>query len=142
MDIRYCIGCWGCWIKTPGECSNAVDDSRTVCREYINSDLAVFASPVVMGFTSAVLKRAHDRLIPLLQPYMEAYHGEAHHVSRYASYPDVGLLLAAGPDTDAEDIRIITEIYRRDAINFKAPFRFSRLTNDRVEEVAREINRL
>jgi len=142
MDIRYCIGCFGCWIKTPGECSNAADDSPRVCREYINADLVIFASPVIMGFTSAVLKRAHDRILPLLLPYMEAYHWEAHHVPRYERYPDTGLLLEAGPDTDAQDIQIITEIYQRDALNFKASFRFTRLTSDPVEEVAREINRL
>ena len=142
MAIRYCIGCFGCWVKTPGECSNAADDSRRVRREYINTDFALFASPVIMGFTSALLKRAHDKLLPLLLPYFEAHHWEAHHASRYARYPGVGLLLEAGPDTDAEDTQIITEIYRRDAINFKAPFRFCRLTSEPVEEVAREINRL
>ncbi len=19
-DLKYCRGCWGCWVKTPGEC--------------------------------------------------------------------------------------------------------------------------
>ncbi len=69
MDIRYCIGCFGCWVKTPGECSNAADDTHTIRREFINSNLVLFASPIIMGFTSALLKRAHERLLPLLLPY-------------------------------------------------------------------------
>ena len=83
MDIRYCIGCFGCWVKTPGECSNAADDTRVVCREFINSGLVIFASPVIMGFTSALLKKAHDRLLPLLTPYVRLFEGESHHVARY-----------------------------------------------------------
>ena len=38
MDIRYCIGCFGCWLKTPGKCIVA-DGSRDVCREFVSSAL-------------------------------------------------------------------------------------------------------
>ncbi|MEE9611704.1 MAG: NAD(P)H-dependent oxidoreductase [Desulfatiglandales bacterium] len=133
MDIRYCIGCW---VKTPGECSNAADDTRVVRREYINSGLVIFASPVIMGFTSALLKKAHDRLIPLLTPYTRLFNGESHHVARYDKYPLIGLLLQPDGNTDAEDMEIISEIYRRDAINFKASFIFAQTTGNPVEEVA------
>ncbi len=142
MDIRYCIGCFGCWVKTPGECSNAADDSRTVRREYINSDLAVFASPVIMGFTSAVLKRAHDRMIGLLLPYGRLYGGETHHDPRYDKYPLMALLLQPEADGDDEDLEIITDIYRRDAINFKSSLVFSKLVTEPVEEVVDAIDRL
>ena len=136
MDISYCIGCFGCWVKTPGECSNAADDTRLVRREYINSDFIIFASPVIMGFTSALLKKAHDKLIPLLTPYIRLYEGETHHIARYDKYPLIGLLLQVDEDTDEEDIRIISDIYRRDAINFKAPFIFTKTIDEPVEEVA------
>lgn len=99
MDVRHCIGCFGCWVKTPGDCSNAADDSRTVRREYINSDLVLFASPVIMGFTSALLKRTQDRLIPLLMPYIRLYDGESHHVARYDCYPLMALLLSSPRQT-------------------------------------------
>ena len=140
MDIRYCIGCFGCWIKTPGECSNAADGTRDVRRGYINSDFVLFASPIIMGFTSALLKKAHDKLLPLLLPYLEADQWEAHHVARYDKYPLVGLLLEKGKDTDEEDIEIIADIYMRDAINFKTSFCFTKLTTDPVEEVVNGIN--
>jgi len=140
MDMRYCIGCFGCWVKTPGECSNAADDTRTVRREFINSDLVLFASPIKMGFTSALLKKAHDKLLPLLMPYMEEYHFEAHHVSRYDKYPLMALLLERQDNSDDEDIHIISEIYRRDALNFKTTFSFTKLTSDPVKEVVDAIN--
>ena len=67
MDIRGCKGCWGCWVKTPGQCSHG-DESELVCRGVIGSDMTLFASPITMGFTSALLKRATDKLIPLVTP--------------------------------------------------------------------------
>jgi multimeric flavodoxin WrbA len=141
IDVRYCIGCFGCWIKTPGECIVA-DGSGDICREYIKSDLVLFASPVIMGFTSALLKKAHEKFLPLIHPYIEFVQGEVHHIARYHKYPLMALLLERGKDTDEEDIEIISDIYRRDAINFKTSFSFTRLTGDPVEEVANEINRI
>lgn len=140
MDIRYCIGCFGCWVKMPGECSNAADDTRDIRREYINSDFVLFASPIIMGFTSALLKKAHDRLIPLLTPYIRFFDGESHHVARYDRYPKIGLLLQPEADTDEEDLAIISDIYRRDAINFKTTFTFTKLTTEPVEEAVNAID--
>lgn len=141
MGIRYCIGCFYCWVKTPGECIVA-DGSHDVCREYINSDFVLFASPVIMGFTSTLLKKAHDKLIPLLLPYAEFVQNEAHHLPRYEKYPLIGLLLEKGKDTDEKDIEIISAIYRREAISLKTSFCFTRLTDEPVGEVANEINRI
>jgi hypothetical protein len=141
MDIKYCTGCFGCWVKTPGECV-VPDDMRDVRREYIHSDLVLFASPVIMGFTSALLKKAHDRFLPLIHPYFELVRNEMWHLARYDKYPLWGLLLEKGKDTDEEDIKIISDIYRQEAINLKSSFCFARLTDDSVEEVANEINRI
>lgn len=141
MAIKYCTGCFGCWVKTPGECV-IKDDSATIRHEFINSDFVLFASPVIMGFISAVLKKTQDKLIPLLLPYFEMFQGEVHHQRRYDKYPRIGLLLEKDTSTDEEDIEIISDIYRRTAINFKSSFCFSKLTCDPVEEVANEINHI
>ena len=137
MDIRSCTGCLDCWTKTPGLCK-VDDDSHDVCRAYINSDLVLFASPIIMGFTSALLKNANDKLVPLLPYHIEFVDGEMHHAARYDRYPRTALLLEKEADTDDEDIEIISGIYARDAINLKSSLAFVRLTSDPVEEVARE----
>jgi len=67
MDIHYCIGCFGCWVKTPGECRSA-DESQVVCRAVISSDFTLWASPLHMGFPSASLKKVMDKSIPLIHP--------------------------------------------------------------------------
>lgn len=64
LNLKGCSGCWGCWVKTPGECVKR-DDSATVCRAAITADLLLLASPLTMGFTTALLKRAADQMIPL-----------------------------------------------------------------------------
>ncbi|MFC1865579.1 hypothetical protein ACFLYB_02555 [Chloroflexota bacterium] len=110
-----------------------------VRREYINSDMVIFTSPVIMGFTSALLKKAHDRILPLLTPYIRLFEGETHHIARYDKYPLIGLLLQSDGNTDAEDIAIISEIYRRDAINFKSSVVFTKTTSSPIEEVANAI---
>lgn len=141
MDISYCIGCFGCWVKNPGECSIA-DDTIEIRRHIIISHLLIYASPVIMGFTSALLKKVQDKLIPLLLPYIGLYQGEQHHHPRYDSYPLMGLLLQPEAGTDDEDMRIITDIYHRIAINFHSNVVFSHVITDPVEEAVDEINRL
>jgi multimeric flavodoxin WrbA len=137
MAIGQCSGCFGCWVKTPGECV-IHDDAAAVCRALINADWAVFASPVTMGFTSALLKRAMDRLIPLIHPYGAVDRGEAHHLARYDRYPKVGLLLEPG-DARVEDLAIIRDMFSRTALNMKSRLCFARTTADPVEEVTRAI---
>lgn len=141
MKINYCVGCWNCWVKTPGECSSN-DQSLEVCRTVINSDLTLWASPITMGFPSALLKKVTDKLIPLVHPYIVVDQGEAHHLARYDHYPQFGLLLERNPDTDQEDIEIITEIFSRTALNMKSKLAFTKLVYAPLSEVTHAINSL
>lgn len=138
LDLKGCSGCFGCWVKTPGECVKR-DDSARVCRAAIGSDLLLMASPMTMGFTSALLKRATDQMIPLIHPYFVIEGGEVHHLARYAAYPEFGLLMGAGSDTDAEDIEITTAIWKRTARNLKSRLAFTAVSNRSAEEVADEL---
>jgi multimeric flavodoxin WrbA len=40
LTLRYCIGCWGCWVKTPGMCTHH-DDSPEIDRAVINADFVL-----------------------------------------------------------------------------------------------------
>ncbi|MCB2219543.1 MAG: NAD(P)H-dependent oxidoreductase [Bacteroidetes bacterium] len=137
-DIHSCTGCWGCWVKTPGECV-IPDDSIEIRNEIIHSDLLVFASPLIMGFTSALLKIMQDKLIPLVHPYIELVNNECHHIKRYKEYPKLALIYSPEPDTDTEDIQIVTHIYQRLAINFKSELVFSQSIETSAEKLVHEI---
>jgi hypothetical protein len=138
MNLHYCTGCWRCWWKTPGKCT-INDDAEPIFRSIINSDFLLFASPLMAGFTSSTLKKITDRLVGLLHPYIELRNGEYHHIKRYEKYPDFGLLLQKEPVTDEEDIRIVSDIYDRFAINFHSRKRFIRfIEENQTEEIVYE----
>ncbi len=141
MDIRQCIGCLNCFTKTPGICVHQ-DDMVAVYKTIVRADLMVFASPLSMGFVSSTLKRATDRIIPLILPYLEISQGEFRHPLRYARSARLGLLLEPEEDTDAEDIAIVTDMHKRLARNFHSELKFTRITKDPVAEVAYEINHI
>jgi multimeric flavodoxin WrbA len=140
LPLRYCIGCWGCWVKTPGECISR-DASLEMDRAVINADFVLWAAPLKMGFPSELLKRACDKHLPLIHPYMEVAYGEAHHLKRYARYPRLGLLVEKEADSDERDLQIVTEVHARTAVNFKTRLEFSLTTDSPVKEVARRIVR-
>lgn len=138
MDISQCLGCWGCWVKTPGECVMK-DDGARVCRSVIGSDLTVWAAPMVLGFPTALLKRTVDRLIPLIHPYTAVVQGEVHHRARYQRYPTYALLTQRGDGDTDEDLDIVAAVFSRTALNFKSKLALVRETSTPVEEVAHAI---
>ena len=133
MNLKYCTGCWSCWWRTPGLCA-INDDGEEIFRSVINSDFVIFASPLKAGFTSSELKKITDRLVSLLHPYIKVKDGEFHHRKRYESYPDFGVIVLPEEDTDDEDLRIVSDIYDRLALNFHATKKYLRLAEkSRIE---------
>ncbi len=132
--IAPCTGCFKCWTKTPGECIIA-DDAREIAEKYINSDMIILASPLVLGYFSALMKNTIDRSIPLMHPHLEEVDEEIHHKKRYESYPGIGILLQKEPDTDDEDMEIAHDLFRRMCINMRTDLHFVMTMDQPVEEV-------
>ena len=127
MKIHRCVGCFGCWVKTPGRC-HIRDEMEQVLDAAISCELLVYASPLNMGMTSALLKRICDRMIPLLLPYIRLVDGAQRHAKRYESYPRLALLMEPEPDTDEEDLGIIRNIYTQMAADFRSELVFTGTT--------------
>ena len=115
------------------------DASLEMDQAVINADFVLWAAPLKMGFPSELLKRANDKHLPLIHPYMVVDHGEAHHLKRYARYPRLGLLLEKESATDERDLQTVTDIYCRTALNFKTRLEFSLTSETPVEEVVQRI---
>ncbi|MFW9933280.1 MAG: flavodoxin family protein [Candidatus Thorarchaeota archaeon] len=94
--ISYCRGCFGCWVKTPGECV-IDDDARNICAKIINSDIVIYLTPIVFGAYSPTLKVLLDRSIPLIHPFFKKIQGEYHHQKRYNKYPSIFTSLCGIP---------------------------------------------
>jgi len=139
-NIHHCTGCFGCWVKTPGECVFD-DDAREIDREIISADFVLWASPLVMGFPSYFLKKSMDRMIPLIHPYFEIVNGEAHHRARYKKYPLFGLLLQPGENDDEGTIQLIKQLFARTALNIKSRLCLAETTAMPVEELAKRIEK-
>ena len=119
LEIAPCIGCFGCWIKTPGEC--VIDDAgRDVARHIVGSDVVVYLTPIQFGGYSYELKKALDRSIPIISPFFRKVKGEVHHKKRYARYPNVAALGWSKRLTEHED-DIFENLVQRNAINMHAP---------------------
>ncbi|MFO7460144.1 MAG: NAD(P)H-dependent oxidoreductase, partial [Desulfatiglandales bacterium] len=119
IKIAHCIGCFGCWVKTPGECIHK-DAGRQIAKEIINSHTVVLLSPVVFGGYSAALKHMVDRFIPLIHPNLMMRYGEIHHRPRYTAYPRmVGIGLQQ--EHDDKSAQVFKTLVGRNAINFHCP---------------------
>jgi len=116
MQIAACLGCFGCWVKTPGTCV-INDDGRETTRKAIQSDLMVWLTPVTFGGYSSDLKKALDRIIPILLPYFESYHGQIHHKMRYKKYPKLLVIGVQEPGVDYAET--FTALAERNRLNLR-----------------------
>lgn len=81
-SIHNCIGCFGCWIKTPGVC--VLKDGYQYMGELLSkcSELLII-SKCIYGSYSPFVRNILDRSIPYLLPYFALKKGETHHKPRY-----------------------------------------------------------
>lgn len=80
--IRHCIGCFGCWIKTPGKC--VLDDGYNNIGELLSKSAEVtIISRCFYGCYSPFVKNVLDRSIPWLLPFFKIRNNETHHKRRY-----------------------------------------------------------
>ena len=79
----------------------------------------VWLTPVTFGGYSSELKKALDRIIPVLMPYFQTYHGQIHHTMRYKKYPK---LLVIGVQNAGIDYKeTFMALAERNMLNFQPP---------------------
>lgn len=107
--LHPCMGCFGCWIKKPGECV-IKDEMSELDRCYMNSDVVVFLSPVVFGQFSANIKNAIDRTLPNMLPFFyRRPDGSTMHPPRYEKYPAL-FIIGYGEGLDHEEVQLFRDI--------------------------------
>ena len=72
-----CVGCFGCWIKTPGEC--------------VLKDFTIITQSRYGEF-SCFIKNILDRSISTVHPYFVKRQGEIHHKLRYQNHPGLQVI--------------------------------------------------
>ena len=118
-DIKPCLGCFKCWVETPGIC--VIDDyGRETAKKMIQSDYMIYLTPICFGGYSAELKKSLDRALPLLSPFFRIYHEEIHHEQRYDKYPNM-IVYGILDEPNKEQEEIFTELVKRNSLNNFAP---------------------
>ena len=114
LKITNCVGCFGCWIKTPGKC--VIRDDATKVYPYIaKSDTLLYVSHVKYGCYDTVMKTMLERAIPIQKAFIRIHNGETHHVQR-AVAPKKATIIAYGSLSKEEKV-IFKELVSRNAHN-------------------------
>ncbi|MDP3181441.1 MAG: flavodoxin family protein [Desulfobaccales bacterium] len=122
--VRNCLGCFACWLKTPGRCIQQDDMTGELFDRLLEADLVVLATPLYYYNMNARLKTFIERTLPMSQPFFEKQGDRTDHPSRFGKVPQVVALSVCGfPEQDNFKAlslnmrmifgsRLVAEIYR------------------------------
>jgi multimeric flavodoxin WrbA len=96
LEVNPCLGCFACWVKTPGICVQK-DDMQGLLRKRQTADALILATPVYVDGMTSTMKAVLDRSIPLVQPFFEIRDDHCRHPPLQDQKPvDVVLVSVSG----------------------------------------------
>lgn len=119
VNLQHCIGCFGCWVKTPGQC--VIKDEYADMGKLLSGckDLVLVSRCTYGGF-SPYVKNVLDRSIcPYVSPYFVKRNNEFHHKRRYDNIINISAYFYEMDITEKEKataLRLVAAI----ALNFDA----------------------
>ena len=114
--VLSCIGCFGCWTKTPGRC--LIKDRAYEFPELMASHKElVIVCRIVFGGVSPEVKAVLDRSIGYMLPFFRIIEGEMHHVQRYERGPDLKYIFY-GEEILQQEKKIAEKLIKANALNF------------------------
>ncbi len=115
-DIKSCIGCFGCWVKTPAEC--VINDSYKNMGELLSKlDEIIIISKCVYGGLSPFIKNVFDRAISYIHPYFVIRNNELHHKRRYKNIINLTVWFY-GEDITSKEKETANSLMKANAVNF------------------------
>ena len=114
-EIKKCIGCFGCWVKTPGQCV-IKDDYQRMGELLAQTEELILLSECSFGGFSSFVKNVMDRSISYILPFFEMRNGEMHHKSRYTNTLKIKAVFY-GEDITEEEKETARELVKANAIN-------------------------
>lgn len=133
--VKPCMGCFGCWIKTPGRCV-VNDRCRDIPLYIAKCDEMILISPVLFGGYSESIKAVIDRSIPYILPYFRIVDGEMHHKMRYKHAFKLKVYFYG--ECDSEERQIAESLVCANSVNFGAK-NYEVKFFDGIEELRGEI---
>lgn len=113
--IHHCIGCFGCWIKTP--CTCVIHDQYEDMGEYLSKcDEVIIISECFYGGFSPFVKNVLDRSISYIHPYFVIRNKEMHHRRRYSNHIDLKVWFY-GENITEQEKQTAEKLIQANAIN-------------------------
>ena len=114
---QYCIGCFGCWLKTPGTCVMK-DGFQDMGKKLSEVEELQIISKVTFGSYSSAVKNVLDRSISYVLPFFEIRNGEMHHGERY--HNDLKISAVFYGDITESEKETSRNLVKANAINLNA----------------------
>lgn len=114
LNISNCVGCFGCWTKTPGRCVIR-DDAAHVYPLIAASDKVLYVSRIKYGGYDTIMKTMLERAIPVQQAFLRIVQGETHHVQRAVTSKQA--VIVAYGETSEEEQALFRRLVERNARN-------------------------
>lgn len=120
--IHNCIGCFGCWVKTPGAC--VIRDNYGDLGALLGKcdDELIIISRCFYGGYSPFVKNVLDRSIPYIHPDFVIRNKEMHHKRRYRNHFDLTVWFY-GTDISECEKETALELVQSNADNFYCTLR-------------------
>ena len=138
LKIANCVGCFGCWTKTPGRCVIR-DDATRIYPCIAASDRLLYVSRLRYGCYDTVMKTMLERAIPVQQAFIRIHCRETHHVQRAVTPKKATIIVYADAEIEEEERQIFRQLVIRNAYNmnfesFEILFTTESQVNDLVKE--------
>jgi hypothetical protein len=123
--VHWCVGCFGCWTKTPGKCVIR-DRGAEMAALMPQCGELIIVSRMVFGGLSPDIKAALDRSIGFVLPFFRIVEGEMHHVPRFEHPPDMRYVFYGADITEREKetAKALVAANSRNLASGKAEIRF------------------
>jgi len=114
LDLRPCIGCYTCWVRTPGDCIHA-DGMAGAAAAMRQADLVIFGTPLYHYSMTGLMKTFLDRLLPEVQPWLvedPRSPGLTTHPRRQEPRPQRAMLVSPCGFPEADHFRPLVDTFR------------------------------
>lgn len=138
LKIANCVGCFGCWTKTPGRCVIR-DDATRIYPCIAASDTLLYVSRLCYGGYDTIMKTMLERAIPVQQAFIRVHCRETHHVQRAVVPKKATIIVYADTEIEEEERRIFRQLVIRNAYNMNfESFEILFTTESQVNNLAKE----
>lgn len=96
VNVKPCLGCYGCWVQTPGRCVQK-DDMQGILDKILESDIVIWSTPLYCYSVPSNCKALYDRLLPLgMQQQSVDETGATYHPCRQEIHTNIMLISGCG----------------------------------------------